>query len=360
MLKRAFILTWFLCMPAPAGAQAQASTEVRRMESAAQPSAIAVSSDVPLPPWADHIAATDAVPAGRSGPSAASTVYLGPGVYQNNPERDLFVSNPTGPHVEFVRLYRTSLAAVGYASPGLSAGWTHGYDTRIAGSSEAGWGKLTIVWYNGAKEELTPLLRDGVPTGQTKPTGAPYIATGQPARDPGRWNWLMLQLGDDEKWVFFPDANNPNIYRLGRIAKTVGAPIDIIYDAAGRMLRITQSDGRPLLGLAYDANGYLSTAVAYDQAGKPTTQVSYAFGPAAGRTCLIAVSQVNRPGAVRWAYGYQAIARRPFMNSVGVPNPSGKAEMSIAQINYDANGRVASMIDANGNQRGYTYGGQAK
>jgi len=357
MLKHTFGLAFLLSMAACASAQTQGSIGTTGTGSTTQPTVIAVASDVPPPPWADGVAATDAVPAGRYGPSAASTVYLGSGVYQNNPERDISATNITGPDAEFVRLYRTSLVAVGYASPGLSPGWSHNYDTRITASSEAGWGKLTLIWYNGAKEELIPVLKDGSPTGEMKPTGAPYIATGQPTTSPGRWNWFMLSFTHRDRWIFSPDTNNPNVYRLRRITATTGDPIDIAYDAAGRISKVTQSDGKLLLGLAYDANRYLSTATTYDQAGKPVTQVRYAFGPVGGITCLIAVSQVNRPEVVRWAYGYTAIGGRPFMNSVGVPNPSGKAELSVAYINYDPNGRVTSMVDANRNQRRYTYGG---
>ena len=324
---------------------------------ATQPASITVALDKPLPPWADDIAATDTVGAGPGGPSAASTVYLGPGVYQNNPDPDISASNPTGPDAVFQRLYRTSLAANGYASPGLSAGWTHVYDTKVLASSEPGWAALTLVYHNGARESLTPVLENGAPKGKLdSPKGAPYVATGQAGATAGRWDWLMLDLADGAKWLFQPDTKNLRLYRLTRIAD-MGKPVAISYDAAGRLQKIAQSDGKSLLAFAYDAKGYLSTVTSYDGAGKAGPGVKFAFGSAAGTTCLAAASQIGKADTVRWAYGYEAIAGRPFLNSVGVPSPTGKPKLSIAYVEYDSSGRVECLIDANNNRRCYKYSG---
>lgn len=356
MLRYLVVVGALLASNLPACGQSQESTpSSTKTDSATQAAVIIPAYDRTLPPWADDIAATDTVGAGRFGPSAASTVYLGSGVYQNNPDSDITMNNPTGPMEIFERLYRTSLAANGYATPGLSVGWVHVYDMRIVATSGSSWSKLTVIWFNGAKEELDPLLDDGVPTGKFQPAGRPYVVTGQAGAATGRWNWLMIKFGDESSLIFGPDAKNPNLYRLRRLAQNVGKPIDVHYDASGRLQQITRSDDKKCFEFAYDANGYLSTATAHDDAGKPVTTIRYTFGQAAGTTCLLSVSQINRSD-VQCAYGYTAVAGRPFLSAVGVPDPTGQPGLSVARINYDANGRVSCMVDANKNQRCYTYG----
>ncbi|HET6456667.1 MAG TPA: RHS repeat domain-containing protein [Armatimonadota bacterium] len=314
------------------------------------------------PPWAEDSVRKDSCPTGPNGPSAASFVVLGTGAYENEPEADLWVKNPTGPTVGFFRVYRTALAVQGRGSPGFSTGWAHGFDTVAVGPSEPTWGKITIFHYNGAKEELTPELKDGVPTGSLKAApGTPSVIKGQPGKIPGRWDWIGITVSDGITWVLCPTQSNPNIYRYMQVKGNVGGPVRIYYDVANRLDRIVSDRDLLLLKLTYDSVGYLSTATSYDAKGAPSGQIKYAFGPAAGATCLLGVSLINQPTSAACMYGYTAVNGRPFLSSVSVPNPSGKGGASTHRINYDTLGRVSSMVDANGNQRTYTYqNGQSK
>lgn len=359
MHSRWTVLIGLLIFAMPACAQTQTGTTP-----ASESSTITVGQEKTLPPWADDIAAVDTINGGAYGPSAASTVYLGSGAYQHKPMADVSVYNPTGPKAVFSRLYETSLAANGYASPGLSVGWAHGFDDTIIASSDPGWGKMTLRWCNGAQEELTPVVKDGKLTGElTAPRGAPYLVVGQPSTTPGQWNYIELKFRDQSSYTFGPDASNKNLYRVRAAAELAGKPMLIYYDAAGRLDKMTQGDYTPLMTFAYDANGYLSRITEHYGKGDKaeTITTTYAFGPAAGTTCLLAVSQKNNSKAARWAYGYTAIGGRPFVTAVGVPSPSGGNGMSVKNINYGEYGRVSSMVDANKNEHRYIYGaGEAK
>ena len=165
----------------------------------------------------------------------------------------------------------------------------------------------------------------------------------------------MVKFSDESSLIFGPDAKNPNLYRMRRLAENVGKPIDIHYDASGRLLQITRGDDKKVFEFAYDARGHLSTVTGHDHAGKPITRIKYTFGQTAGTTCLVSVSQINSSD-VQSAYGYTAVGGKPFLSAVGVPDPTGQPGLSVARINYDTNGRVSSMVDANKNQRCYTYG----
>jgi RHS repeat-associated protein len=69
------------------------------------------------------------------------------------------------------------------------------------------------------------------------------------------------------------------------------------------------------------------------------------------------VSQVVSSGTpnppAHWTYGYTS-EKGQQLNSFSVPSPTGTGN-STATINYDAGGKVTSLVDANGNQRVYTY-----
>jgi RHS repeat-associated protein len=109
-----------------------------------------------------------------------------------------------------------------------------------------------------------------------------------------------------------------------------------------------------LLTLSYDANGKLAAATdAYIR------QVSYTFSTATptSQSFLESVSQVVASGTsnppARWTFAYTA-EKGQQLNTITVPSPTGTGN-STATINYDTSGKVTSLVDANGNQRIYTY-----
>jgi YD repeat-containing protein len=72
---------------------------------------------------------------------------------------------------------------------------------------------------------------------------------------------------------------------------------------------------------------------------------------------LQTVSQVVSSGTpnppTHWTYSYSPTSGQQ-LNTITVPSPTGSGN-SAATINYDSIGRVSSLVDANGNQRVYTY-----
>ena len=110
--------------------------------------------------------------AGGAVPSA-NGVSLPTGVHEEDPGPDIEARNPIGPSVSFDRMYRTQLAAMGYASPGLSPGWTHNYDLTLQAAAQTftpSWVPLTLTYPNGATETWVPTLDGaGIPTGELLP-----------------------------------------------------------------------------------------------------------------------------------------------------------------------------------------------
>jgi RHS repeat-associated protein len=109
-----------------------------------------------------------------------------------------------------------------------------------------------------------------------------------------------------------------------------------------------------LLSLSYGSNGKLSSATdAYSR------QVTYTFtSPSAtDPDYLQSVSQVVTSGTsnppLHWTYTYSSDKGRQ-LKTITVPSPTGTGN-STATINYGTTGKVSSLVDANGNQRIYTY-----
>jgi hypothetical protein len=157
-----------------------------------------------------------------------------------------------------------------------------------------------MLHYNGSQELLAPQIVNGKPTGVILGRqGNPFDITGQPGDTPGSWKYIVLNDGST-KWGYQPYPNDPNLYRLTQVSGDLGGVVHIFYDSASRLDKFINDKGQPLLTLKYDANGYLSTLTDYDPNGKPYRQVTYAFGPAAGKTCLLGVSIINQPNKARW------------------------------------------------------------
>ena len=74
--------------------------------------------------------------------------------------------------------------------------------------------------------------------------------------------------------------------------------------------------------------------------------------------CLLDVSQMGSVGDTTppptfYTYNYATNAGKPLLDSISIPSPTGRG-MAAAKIQYEGS-RVAAHIDANGNQRIFTY-----
>jgi RHS repeat-associated protein len=294
--------------------------------------------------------------AGASGPSWPDPVNLATGreTYAHAP--DLEIYNPTGPAVAWQRHYSGQQALTGiagYGSPGLSRGWTHNYDVYVQAVSGS-WGAVTLNYPNGSKETLTPQLSGGNPTGNfTTVAGAPYLVTGVAGSPTGTWQSITVTWKDQTKWKFTQLSGTT--YALNQVTNRTGQSLNFTWNSTRRLTQVSDAGtSSVLLALAYDSFGRLATATdIYSR------QVTYSFSADSGTAAasLQTVSHVVASGtpspAARWSYTYNSTSGFQ-LNTVTVPSPTGSGN-STATINYDSIGRVSSLVDANGNQRIYTY-----
>jgi RHS repeat-associated protein len=260
------------------------------------------------------------------------------------------------PRVTWQRSYISNRALAepsGYGSPGLSRGWVHNYDLSIQGTSGS-WGALKLIYANGASETVTPQLSGGVPTGSfTTPAGAPYTVSGISGTPTGTWQSLTVTWKDQTKWKF--TLLSGTTYALTQLSNRTGQSLNLTWNSSRALTQISDaSTSTVLLTLAYASNGKLATAT--DVYGR---QVAYTFSAPTGTTekMLQAVSQMVTSGTVnppaQWTFGY-AIDKGQQLSTIAVPSPTGSGN-STATINYDSIGKISSLVDANGNQRIYTY-----
>jgi RHS repeat-associated protein len=293
---------------------------------------------------------------GAHGPSAGDPVNLATGFESELPAPDLTIYNPSGPAVTFQRTYIANQALAepsGYGSPGLSRGWVHNYDLRIQGTSGS-WGALKLVYPNGGTETLTPQLSGSQPTGAfTTVAGAPYIVTGVSGTPIGTWQSVTITWKDQTKWKFTRLFGTT--YALSQITSRTSQSLNFTWTTSRALTQVSDATTNTvLLAMSYGSDGQLTAAT--DNYGR---QRVYSFVPAAGTTekMLQTVSQVGSSSTAnppaQWAYTYAA-NRGQLLNTVSVPSPSATGN-STATINYDSQGRVSSLGDANGNQRIYTY-----
>jgi YD repeat-containing protein len=293
---------------------------------------------------------------GLFGSSAGDPVNLATGRESEVPAPDLSVYNPTGPPVTWQRSYISNQAlaeTTGYGSPGLSRGWMHNYDLRIQGTTGS-WGALKLFYPNGAMETLTPQLSGGQPTGSfTTVAGAPYRVAGISGSPTGTWQSVTVTWKDQTKWKF--TVLSGTTYALTQITNRTGQSLNLTWNSSRALTQVTDAGtSAVLLTLGYDTKGRILTAT--DMYGR---QVAYTFstGTATSPIMLQTVSQVVSSGTANppahWTYTYTTDNGQQ-LNSVTVPSPTGSGN-STATINYDSMGRVASLVDANGNQRVYTY-----
>jgi hypothetical protein len=292
----------------------------------------------------------------KHGPQAPDPVNLATGRETYTPDADLTIYNPSGPSVNWQRSYLSDQALAdpsGYSSPGLSRGWVHSYDIRIQGTSGS-WGALTLIYPNGAKETLTPQLSGGQPTGSfTTPAGVPYTVSGVAGTPTGTWQSITVTWKDQTKWKF--TLLSGTTYPLTQLTNRMGQSLNFSWNTNRALTQVTDAaTSNTLLTLSYGSYGKLVTAT--DTYGR---QLGYSFSPVnnIAESMLQTVSQVVSSGTpnppAHWTYTY-ASDKGGQLNSITVPSPTGTGN-STATINYDSVGRVSSLVDANGNQRVYTY-----
>lgn len=295
-------------------------------------------------------------PWGFSGPSWPDPVNLASGRETFAPLADVQVYNPAGPSVVWGADYFSDQAlkpVAGYGSPGLTRGWVHNYDLRIQATAGS-WGALTLYYPNGSTESLTPVLSAGVPTGAfTTVAGAPYLVTGVSGSPTGTWQSITVTWKDQTKWNF--TQHSGTTYALNQITNRTGQSLNFSWNGNRALTQVSDAGtSTVLLTLSYASTGKLATATdCYNR------QVSYAFGAGSATTAetLQSVSQIVTSGtsnpSTRWTYTYTA-DKGQQLNTITVPSPTGTGT-STATINYSSIGKVNSLVDANGNQRIYTY-----
>jgi RHS repeat-associated protein len=293
---------------------------------------------------------------GASGPSKGDPVNLATGRESYAPAPDLTVYNPSGPTVVWQRVYFSDRALTGLSgdgSPGFSRGWVHNYDVTVQATSGS-WGALKLTYPNGATETLTPQLSGGQPTGAfTTGSGGPYIVTGIPGSPTGTWQSITVTWKDQTKWKFTQLSGTT--YPLSQLTNRTGQSLNFNWNSSRALTQVSDATtSTVLLTLAYSANGQLATAT--DTYGR---KVTYTFTTASSTATsnLQSVSQVvtsatSNPPA-HYSYTYTAESGQQ-LNTITVPSPTGSGT-STATINYNSAGKVTSLVDANGNQRVYTY-----
>jgi len=299
-------------------------------------------------------------PRRRYGPQAGDPVNLATGREAYTPPADLSVYNPTGTRAAFQRAYFSARAQNGACSPGLSVGWVHNFDVYLRTEQEGAGAlpSLALVYPKGAEDPLQPLYNgNGVATGAfQRLAGAPYLVSGVPGATDGVWQSVTVTWNDHTQWQFTPAAG---VYALTRITNQMGKYVDVHWDAQRRLQAVINDRGTTLLSCAYGGNGLLATIS--DAYGR---KIVYTYTTPTGiaSPCLHTVSQIadvttpNPP--MRYTFGYLPDAQatpRPLLHTITVPSPAGTGT-STSTINYDlATGKVASLVDGNGNQQVFTY-----
>ena len=120
-----------------------------------------------------------------NGPQRGDPVNVGSGREFYEPGPDLAVYNPLGTTVNWGAQWNSYLVARGYASPGFSPGWAHGYDLFLeAVDPQNPNSDLIFFSPNGSAETLTPDNQSTENTvALTVADGAPYQARGVRATD---------------------------------------------------------------------------------------------------------------------------------------------------------------------------------
>ncbi len=210
------------------------------------------------------------------------------------------------------------------------------------------------TWDNGAVETLTPVMDgNGQPTGAlTAPAGVSYVVQGVPGASAGQWQSVTITWKDQTKWQFVPLISDT--YPLSQITDRLNRSLDLVWSASRALIQVRDAtSGTALLNLTYGGDGRLARVTdVYDR------EIDYSYSTPVGSDpgLLQSVSQVVATGTAnppaQWTYGYTSNGQ--LLHTASVPSPTGNGSSTTA-INYDGFGRVSSLVDANGNQRVYTY-----
>lgn len=276
------------------------------------------------------------------------------------PGPDIAAYNPYGPAAVHTIECSTLRAEQNYASPGLTVGWTDGYDVKITPSDPATWSDLTLHYPNGAVETLTPNLNGDQPDGTfDAPSGSSYYVTGIASSTTGEWQSITMTFKDQNSWTFTETSSN--IYMLSRIANRMGRFINIQRDVNSNCRITSVADdstaANTLLTYTYTGSHLSSITDVYGR------KVTYAYAQKAGAACLVEVSHIGPSSAASISslhtYDYVSVVgtgqtAQPHLSSVTSPSPTGSGT-STQSITYNSDGQVGSLSDANGNVTEFNY-----
>ncbi|MEI8282137.1 MAG: hypothetical protein WCG75_07020, partial [Armatimonadota bacterium] len=296
-----------------------------------------------FPMWMGDVAPSDSPDSPNGGPASVIETELVHGVATVDSGPDLVIANSIGPDFVFERTYRTAMAAGNLSSPGLTPGWTHNWDYRIAVTgTQNGWAKtLQLVYPNGASDILTPVL-DGnnQPTGTLNvPAGAQYRAIGVPDLNAGIWTSITIQSNGVSKSIFTVPSGDTYMRLTSKVFDN-GSQVNLSYSAS----KLTLVDNGAGNSFAVNYAGNLISSVS-------NSLFSRNFNYVSGK--LQSATRINS-SAIEWSYSYLSIGGQPYISTVGTTDPAGNNVS--ASIGYESiTGRVQSVTDSKNNPRGYIY-----
>jgi len=297
-----------------------------------------------------------------AGPSSNDPVNLATGTEIYSPAPDLDIYNPTGERVIFARSFFSSLAYKLKSSPGLSMGWVHNYDVRVTAQHDSARQYIELRYPKGSLEYLTAENpAPSAPCTFVEPPGAEYLATGIVGATVGQYTKVTLTWRDGTVWEFTPSTADPLQMVLTKITNKMGRYLTLAYDANRKLTTVTNDVDTVLLTCAYNTDGMLESITdAYDRQVCYTYTIQFPARPM--WPILTTVSQIVTAGTqnppMRYTFSYWLLytSSPGALHTITVPSPTGTGTQT-ATINYDDDGRVSSRVDANGNQRVYTYNG---
>ncbi len=352
-------------------------------------------------------------PVATGGPATGDPVNVATGGEEYKPAADLTVYNPTGPSVAWGREYHSLGNPVenGFGTSWTHTYnfVVNEWESTTPGGVEGG-GPTTnyhvdLILPNSAH------IGFSLPSGTSKPTSSSpgpitLVPNEQGAAYIVKWQYDATAGGDlfeiqgADETVFrttlaesYPASGQPTspyvkagaIYRLARITNKPGNYITLDYedkttrsllvaDGSGgsttrtytlrNLKTIRDSAGSPLLTLATDSNGnFVSASDRYSRSVYYSVEIfANANVTAAGAPTqvfgLTQASQIVATGTssppTRYQYTYALTGNSdgteqiPTLKTISVPSPTGTG-MSTATINYNADGRVTSLVDGNSN-----------
>ncbi|RYG46028.1 hypothetical protein EON79_11175 [bacterium] len=269
------------------------------------------------------------------------------------PDADIVGRSDVGTEIAFRRSFRTDLASAKIHSPGMPDGWTHNLDVIMSPATDkAQWRGLRLRWPNGAVEDVLPLIdAKGQPTGEFQHgPGQPFLITGEVGAGLNEWKSITMLWRTGGIWRFEPHASGPMVLReIGeRTSPTLSLRMG--YDPERHLAEVTRPPEKvPVMRFGYQDGRLASVTEAIGGSYRTFTYAPLKDGK---ETVLWKVSGLtgrDKTPVDRFAYSYTKSAGVPFLSSIAIPSPAGGAEWATAKIEYKE-GRVAAMVDANGNR----------